>query len=276
MTFVDGHGFAPEEMDVILRKSAACLALAGEKQSAAHRRDLTDIMLHKAGYEDRLTEIRNYYASEYDFKKGAGCPDNLLNICNVIDLGRASAALANIRLLGFCYKDPSGARFDAETLRSVHSYLYKDVYYDAGLYRAHNIDRFMDYADHRDLNNKINGFCQAFRRDFLDRDFKDMSEAGDFLAMSWGRLAAIRPFPDGNDFFELLFLDAACRYKRLEIDIRDRSLGELKLARDAAARGYIDLLGRILGQSLVEYASPKAEILNGSVMTDGVNKKEEM
>ena len=190
-----------------------------------------------------------YEAFDDYFWAGQNCMKNLLDIHNQIELDdvvnkMAMAGLYDLQMTSVPEK------FNARFLKSVHKTLFGQVYDWAGEYRVCPMARNTTYADPHEISDKIDMFCQSFEREFLEKEFEQVSDMGWELAKQWGVLNKIHPFRDGNGRSQFGFFHAACRAKGCILEPQMRDMKSLRQARDAASEGRSELLGGILTRSL--------------------------
>jgi fido (protein-threonine AMPylation protein) len=144
---------------------------------------------------------------------------------------------------------PYQPMFDAEHWKSIHRHLYQDSDPHAGEFRTSNHQPESRYIDHTDLET---GAGRVFDRVMHDRRFimldrTEFAEAASVLMVDMTRL---RPFDDGNDRTQRLFLDQLADHCGWRIDWPNIEKPALQTA--------------VLQAHLTEYVAPICNLFNNA------------
>ena len=175
-------------------------------------------------------EVLNY---ESKYEKG-GVLDNKLGIENDSSLNKAERMITSYKLAKL-YLDTGAQSFDANHLKSIHKFLFEDIYPFAGEFRRENISKritfclvqFIEPELDRTFKNAIKMVPKLVDRDTLLR----------YITELYSDLDMIHPFREGNGRTEREFMrqyiDFVCKKNNLPPYYLDYNLIE---DRDA----YID------------------------------------
>lgn len=141
--------------------------------------------------------------------------------------------------------NPISDTFDVEHYKSIHKYLFEDIYDWAGEYRTVNISkkgtRFTSADQIPDLMNA----CFMRLKDnnyFQNKSFEDfVDNIVDFYSVT----NMIHPFREGNGRTQRLFISQLIRFNNYDIDFSSIDKDELMIATIHAANGITDYLKEI-------------------------------
>lgn len=174
---------------------------------------------------------------------------NKLSIRSNILLNHIEGKFTAVRMLGLL-ANPVPEDFSVEYFRSIHEYLFRDLYAWAGSFRKCPMSRTQTYAVPGFIGPDMSSFCDWFRENFLETDFLKKLDMADMLAKSWGRLNKVHAFRDGNGRTQYVFFRMACMTKGYDLWAMDSDMNKLRTARDLASLGREGILREVLFRSL--------------------------
>lgn len=160
---------------------------------------------------------------------------NLLHITNAEDLYNAERELVAFRLASF-YDKPLKGKLDFHYLKSIHKYLFQDIYRWAGEIRTCNIAK-------RDL------FCLAeYIESFANEIFSKLKEERYFLdydndttldklVVLFADLNALHPFREGNGRSQRLFIESLAKINGISLDLANVSKRDMIIASHESING---------------------------------------
>lgn len=120
---------------------------------------------------------------------------NKFDITDFEELKEREAEVSFERLVEL-YEEPVVGDFDAEHLKSIHRYLFQDVYDWAGEYRLVNMQKQTGFTDYRQIDDYLNSELSLMEEEFKNVDSEYALAA--FLATYYAQLLIIHPFREGN------------------------------------------------------------------------------
>lgn len=175
------------------------------------------------GYVKDSVEYKSKYTVDEDDK----VLRNKLGIWDEDSLNEAERMITSYKLANL-YLSTGAQTFDAEHLKSIHKYLFEDIYPFAGEFRKENISKkitfclvqFIEPELDRALKNAMKVVPKLVNRDALLR----------FVTEFYSDLDMIHPFREGNGRTEREFMrqyiDFVCKKNNLEQYYLDYSLIE--------------------------------------------------
>lgn len=141
--------------------------------------------------------------------------------------------------------NPISDTFDVEHYKSIHKYLFEDIYDWAGEYRTVNISkkgtRFALAAQIPDLMNAC--FMRLKDNNYFQN--KSFDEFTDNIVDFYCVTNMIHPFREGNGRTQRLFISQLIRFNNYDIDFSSIDKDELMLATIHASNGITDYLKEI-------------------------------
>lgn len=141
--------------------------------------------------------------------------------------------------------NPISDTFDVEHYKSIHKYLFEDIYDWAGEYRTVNISkkgtRFTSADQIPDLMNAC--FMRLKDNDYFQN--KSFDEFTDNIVDFYSVTNMIHPFREGNGRTQRLFISQLIRFNNYDIDFSSIDKDELMIATIHAANGITDYLKEI-------------------------------
>ena len=141
--------------------------------------------------------------------------------------------------------NPISDTFDVEHYKSIHKYLFEDIYDWAGEYRTVN---FSKKGTRFASADQIHGLMNACFMRLKDNDYfqnKSFDEFIDNIVDFYCVTNMIHPFREGNGRTQRLFISQLIRFNNYDIDFSSIDKDELMIATIHAANGITDYLKEI-------------------------------
>lgn len=174
---------------------------------------------------------------------------NNLNIMKDVDLYKAERELVAIRTAELS-NEPIKGNFDFEHLKSIHKFLFQDVYRWAGEIRTCNIAKqdwfcLSDYIETfaNDIFNKLR--TEKFYT-IYDYDIKISK-----LVELFADINALHPFREGNGRCQREFIEELAKINGINLDLTPVSKMDMVVASHESIRGDYDKLNIIFRQHSV-------------------------
>lgn len=148
-------------------------------------------------------------------------------------------------------KEPISSTFDFEHYKTIHKYLFNDLYDWAGQIRTVNLSKKGTLFANADEIERIADACFKRLADnnfFRDMDFNDFVEnIVDFYCVT----NILHPFREGNGRTQRIFIAQLIRFNGYDIDFNSIDADELMMATIQAANGISDGLKDIFRCSII-------------------------
>ena len=172
--------------------------------------------------------------------KGTDTLINKLNITNDEDLYNAERELVSFRVSAF-NDNPLKGNFDFEYLKSIHKYLFQDVYRWAGDIRNCNIAKQDLFCLTEHIETFGNEIFNKLKKEkyFLDYDYdKTLDKLVDLFA----DINALHPFREGNGRSQRLFIESLAKINGINLDLTNVSKIDMIVASHESINGNYDKL----------------------------------
>lgn len=185
-----------------------------------------------------------------DCYEGTSCLINKFDIKDEKILSKIEAEISfakSVELL----KNPLIHEFNTEYYKSIHKYLFSDLYDWAGKYRKINISKkgtkFVDYDKLEILSDRI--FLRLKELDF----FRGMSfsEFINEIVDIYCSLNMLHPFREGNGRTQRIFISELLKFNGYTINFSEINKDELMIATIYSAQGVNDYLRAIFEQNII-------------------------
>lgn len=120
---------------------------------------------------------------------------NKLGIMDSEELRKREAEVSFERLVEL-YEKPIHGEFDSEHLKSIHKYIFGDLYDWAGEYRYVNMMKQTGFTNHKDIANYLENEFKLMHEEL--KAVTNESSLASFLATYYAQLMTIHPFREGN------------------------------------------------------------------------------
>jgi len=194
------------------------------------------------------------YNYEYEDRDGKYCYPktnvlkNKLDIRNVEELRTVERELSMARYFSLESKGVTGD-FSLQHLKSIHKYLFQDIYEWAGTIRTVDIAKGTIFCLVQFIEPQFEIIFQWLaERNFLS-EIKDKEEMSEQLAYLLGELNMIHPFREGNGRTQRMYIEQICKNN-----------GYFEINFSKATKE--DMLQASIDTSLCEYSSMKKLIYN--------------
>lgn len=165
---------------------------------------------------------------------------NNLNITNDKDLYDAERELVMLRTSEFA-DDPIKANFDFNHLKSIHKYLFQDIYRWAGERRNCNIAKKDLFCLSNFIENYATEIFSQLKNEkyFIQYDNKTTLEK---LIALFADINALHPFREGNGRTQREFIKSLARINGIEIDLADVDKENMIIASHDSINGNYEKL----------------------------------
>lgn len=185
-----------------------------------------------------------------DCYKGTSCLINKFGITNEKQLSEIEADIT-LAKASKLEENPLDGNFDTEHYKSIHRYLFEDLYDWAGKFRTINISKkgtkFADAEDLDDLCNRLFGRLKS-NNYFHNMDFENFVEN---IVDLYSSLNIIHPFREGNGRTERIFIAQLIRKNGYDINFSSIDSDFLMIATIQAAQGISNNLVNIFYNNII-------------------------
>ena len=186
---------------------------------------------------------------------------NKLNISNDEDLFNAERELVSLRVSEF-NDSPLKGNFDFEYLKSIHRYLFQDVYRWAGDIRICNIAK----QDLFCLTEHIESFASnIFNKLKVEKYFinYDNETTLNKLVELFADINALHPFREGNGRSQRVFIESLAKINGIYLDLTNISKIDMTIASHESINGnYKKLKDIFKNNSHILSEKERAEYIN--------------
>lgn len=219
--------------------------LAGKQTVKSACQRLYDTYVSVCGYQsvDGYSSFNSYFYPNTDVLA------NKLCLRSRALLSRLDGKFSGVRMLGLLMNQ-TPEDFSVEYFRSIHEFLFRDLYDWAGMYRKCDMGLTDPYVAPDAIDSRLRDFCYEFKSEFVERDFPDKYNMSFVLAQEWGKLDKIHPFRDGCGRCEYVFFRMACLKKGFDLIVPESDLQVPLSVRRLAAFGRDGSLRDLLQCSL--------------------------
>lgn len=148
---------------------------------------------------------------------------NKLNIRNSKDLESAEADISYVKLLDIDRVTIHG-NFDFSHLKSIHKYIFEDIYEWAGEFRCLNIEKSeeilyglsVQYSDYNLIEKEVNTLLNHIKS--IDWLSLNRSELVEQFSINTARLWRIHPFREGNTRTIITFMTQLAEINKFNLD----------------------------------------------------------
>lgn len=157
------------------------------------------------------------------FYEGTDVLKNNLNIRNNDDLEIAEADITYIKLLDID-RETIDRNFDFLHIKSIHKYIFEDIYEWAGKIRCANIEKAEDvlyglsvqYCDYSLIENEVKKLLSCIKA--LDWQSFNRAELVEHFSKNTAKLWRIHPFREGNTRTTITFMTQFAERNGFNID----------------------------------------------------------
>lgn len=149
-------------------------------------------------------------------------------------------------------KNPMNGNFDFEHYKSIHHFLFQDIYDWAGKIRTVNISKkgtqFVDTSE-------IESVADACFKRLADDDYfrgQSFNQFIENIVDFYCSTNIIHPFREGNGRTQRVFIAQLIRFNGYDINFSDIDVDELMIATIYSANGVNDLLKEIFKNAIIK------------------------
>ena len=169
---------------------------------------------------------------------------NLLNLQNEDELFNAERQLVSLRLLEF-YLDPIEGTFDLTYLKTLHHFLFQDLYSWAGEIRTCNIAKGSLFC----LAPYIESYAQEIFRSLEQNHYyfqlPDDKKIPALISL-YSDINALHPFREGNGRTQRLFMQMLAKANHLELSFVGLNAKTMVKASHLAMNGHEEMMLKCL------------------------------
>lgn len=179
-----------------------------------------------------------------DCYEGTTCLINNFGITDEKQLSKIEADITFARASELA-TSPIKGKFDIAHYKSIHYYLFKDLYNWAGKFRTVNISKKgTQFAKVNELENLcVKCFERLKSKNYLQNTSFDSFVEN--IVDLYCTLNILHPFREGNGRTERIFISQLIRFNGYAIDFSEINSDYLMIATIQAAQGFTDNLTRI-------------------------------
>lgn len=182
---------------------------------------------------------------------------NKLNIKNEKDLFEAEKELTAIRLREL-QRNPIKGNFDFQHLKSIHKYIFQDIYNWAGEIRTVEIGKGNLFCTTSCINSYANSvFQKYYLQCYASKDdFRDFIRV---FSENYGDLNALHPFREGNGRTQREFARLICLKCGYDFDLSCTTHSKmLEASKLSFNKGDSSLFVEIFSKAITAYSGQKA------------------
>ncbi len=183
--------------------------------------------------------------------EGTTCLINKFNIRDEELLSSVEADLTVAKMMEL-EENPINGNFDFLHYKSIHRFIFEDIYDWAGEIRTVNISKKgTDFADASEIEELANNCFKRLKDSncFRNQDFDSLvANIVDFYCTT----NMIHPFREGNGRTQRVFLKQLINSNGYDINFNSVDIDELMIATIQAANGVTDNLTEIFKKNIVE------------------------
>lgn len=165
---------------------------------------------------------------------------NKLNITNDEELYEAERELVSLRIYEL-NENPLRGNFDFDYLKSIHKYLFQDVYNWAGDIRNCNIAKQDLFCLVEHIESFANDVFNKLKKEkyFLDYNY---NKTLDKLVELFADINALHPFREGNGRSQRVFIESLAKINGINLDLTNVSKMDMIVASHESINGNYEKL----------------------------------
>ena len=167
--------------------------------------------------------------------KGTDVLINKLNITNDEDLFNAERELVSLRTYELNEKPLKGS-FDFKYLKSIHKYLFQDVYRWAGDIRNCNISKQDLFCLTEHIESFGNDVFNKLKKEKYFVDYDNETKL-DKLVELFADINALHPFREGNGRSQRVFIESLAKINGINLDLTNVSKMDMIVASHESING---------------------------------------
>lgn len=207
--------------------------------------------------------------SEYCYK-GTDILINKLNIINDEDLFNAERELVSLRTYEL-NEIPLKGNFDFDYLKSIHRYLFQDVYSWAGNIRNCNIAKQDLFCLKENIETFANEVFTNLKKEnyFFNYDNEKKLEK---LVELFADINALHPFREGNGRSQRLFIELLAKINGIYLDLTNVTKNDMIIASHESIIGIYDKLQNIFQDNSYIISETKKDEYINIICADEIKK----
>ena len=186
---------------------------------------------------------------------------NLLNIKNEEDLFNAERELVSLRTYEL-NENPLKGEFDFKYLKSIHKYLFQDIYRWAGDIRNCNIAKQDLFCLINHIENFGNDIFNKLKKEKYYISY-DTEVTLNKLVELFADINALHPFREGNGRTQRVFIESLAKINGINLDLTNVSKNDMIVASHESINGkYEKLLNMFKNNSNIIDEKERIEYIN--------------
>lgn len=145
---------------------------------------------------------------------------------------------------------PISGSFDSDHLRSIHRFLFEDIYDWAGMFRTVDIAIGIPFCLCQYIGNSLDALFRGLHDENCLRGIRDADVFAERLAYYLGELNVIHPFREGNGRTQRLFMEQLAYSSGWDVDLNGCGRQAMSDASEAAMMGDYHPLSSIILRTL--------------------------
>lgn len=168
---------------------------------------------------------------------------NKLNITNEEDLYRAERELVSLRTYEL-NENPLKGNFDFEYLKSIHKYLFQDVYRWAGDIRSCNIAKQDLFCLTEHIESFGNNIFTKLKKEKYFMDYDNETTLNKLIEL-FADINAMHPFREGNGRSQRVFIESLAKINGIYLDLTNVSKMDMIISSHESINGNYGKLKEI-------------------------------
>lgn len=166
-----------------------------------------------------------YEADSYYCYPGTHVLKNKLNIRDENELKSAERSITSLRTAQFM-QNPIDGKLDFDYLKSIHKFIFGDIYEWAGTTRTVNISKGNQFCLCEFIEEQMISIMRRLEKEnYLEN--LSIKKLADRLAYYIGEINAIHPFREGNGRSQRMFIECIALHNGLQLDFAKISNEEM-------------------------------------------------
>lgn len=168
---------------------------------------------------------------------------NKLNITNDEDLFNAERELVSLRTYEL-NENPIKSNFDFEYLKSIHKYLFQDVYRWAGGIRNCNIAKQDLFCLSEHIETYGNDIFNNLKKEKYFINYNNEKTLNKLVEL-FANINALHPFREGNGRSQRVFIESLAKINGINLDLTNVSKTDMIVASHESINGNYEKLREI-------------------------------
>lgn len=246
--------FSQKEINDKIKKIDGAMSQEGMPLTDENKTIIYNCIIGKSSTEIERKSIIEKYSSIYGSKCAYVMTDdycyndtdvliNLLNITNKKDLFNAERDLVSLRTYELC-ENPIKCNFNFDYLKSIHKFLFQDLYEWAGNIRNCNIAKQNLFCLSEHIDSYAKDIFDKLKKENYYMDY-DYNTKIDKMVQLFADINALHPFREGNGRSQRKFIEDLAMEIGINLDLTIVSEKEMIIASHDSINGNYEKLKTI-------------------------------